>query len=86
MPIHKPLHPGAILKEILIEGAGLTVTNAAQKLHIDRTTLSRLLNEHAILSNSSSANFSTLFPVTLITGNNLLYPEREITAIYLDQA
>jgi addiction module HigA family antidote len=48
--IKKPLHPGEIVKEICIEGTGLTVTQAARKLQVDRTTLSRLLNGHAGIS------------------------------------
>ncbi len=50
MTIHEPLHPGVIINEILIEGTGLSITAAAKKLDINRTTLSRLLNGHAGVS------------------------------------
>lgn len=50
MAIHKPLHPGELVREALIEGAQLTVTEAAKKLKVDRTTLSRLLNGSANIS------------------------------------
>lgn len=50
MIMHEPLHPGFIVKEVLMDGAGLTVTEAAQKLGVTRTTLSRLLNGHAGIS------------------------------------
>lgn len=44
MKMHKPLHPGEIIKELLIDGAELSVTQAATHLGVSRTTLSRLLN------------------------------------------
>ena len=48
--INKPLHPGDILKEVCVVGAGLTITKAAQKLGVDRTTFSRLINGQAGIS------------------------------------
>ena len=51
MSIHEPLHPGEIVKDALLnEGTGLTVTSAAEKLGIERGTLSRLLNGHSGIS------------------------------------
>lgn len=50
MVIHEPLHPGEIVKDALFNETGLTVTSAAEKLGIERTTLSRLLNGHAGIS------------------------------------
>lgn len=48
--IHEPLHPGEIIKELCVEATGLTVTQAAKKLGVDRTTFSRLINGHAGIS------------------------------------
>lgn len=49
--MHKPLHPGEIIKDaILNEETGLTVTTAAKLLNIQRTTLSRLINGHSGIS------------------------------------
>lgn len=42
--MHNPPHPGLIVKRALIEGAGLTVTEAAQQLDVGRVTLSKLIN------------------------------------------
>jgi antitoxin HigA-1 len=67
MPIHNPLHPGEIVYDILIEGAGLSVTEAAEKLGINRTTLSRLLNGHAGLSAEMALRLSKLLPNTDMT-------------------
>lgn len=50
MVIHKPLHPGMIVKDALLTGTDLNVTLAAEQLGIDRTTLSRLLNGHIGIS------------------------------------
>jgi addiction module HigA family antidote len=66
MPIHKPLHPGEILQEILLEGAGLSVTEAANKLGVNRTTLSRLFNGHAGISPDMALRISKLLPNTSI--------------------
>ena len=48
--IHKPLHPGEIVKDALFTDTDLTVSAAAELLKVDRTTLSRLLNGHAGIS------------------------------------
>jgi len=50
MTIHKPLHPGILVKDALIDNTGLSVTDAADHLGVTRTTLSRLLNGHAGIS------------------------------------
>ena len=66
MPIHNPLHPGKIVYEIIIssEGADLTVTEAAERLGVNRTTLSRLLNGHAGISAEMALRLSKLLPNT----------------------
>jgi addiction module HigA family antidote len=48
--MHNPPHPGEILKEEVLEPPGLGVTDAAQRLGVARTTLSRVINEHAGIS------------------------------------
>jgi len=48
--IHEPLHPGKIIKELCVNAAELTVTEAAKKLEIDRTIFSRLINGHTGIS------------------------------------
>lgn len=64
MTIHNPLHPGEILQEILLVGAGLSVTTAAKLLNVDRSTLSRLLNGHAGISPEMALRLSKLLPNT----------------------
>lgn len=48
--MHNPPHPAAILREDILPGLGLSVTEAAQQLGVNRVTLSRLLNEKAGVS------------------------------------
>ena len=62
MVMHNPLHPGEIIRELLIEGAGLAVTNAAKQLDVDRTTLSRLLNGRSGISPDMALRLSLLLP------------------------
>lgn len=64
MAIHNPSHPGEIIHEILVEGAQLSVTEIAQKLGVNRTTISRLLNGHAGISAEMALRLSKLLPNT----------------------
>ena len=62
MTIKDPLHPGEIVREVLVEGACLSVTEAAEKLDVNRTTLSRLLNGHSGISPDMALRLSKLLP------------------------
>jgi addiction module HigA family antidote len=64
MPIHNPLHPGKIVHEILINGAALSLTEAAKRLGVNRSTLSRLLNGQASISAEMALRLSKLLPQT----------------------
>jgi addiction module HigA family antidote len=44
MSMHDPAHPGEILKELVIEPMGLSVSDAASHLGVSRKTLSKVLN------------------------------------------
>jgi addiction module HigA family antidote len=44
MSMHDPAHPGEILKALLVEPLGLSVTDAAHHLGVSRKTLSKVLN------------------------------------------
>lgn len=63
--IHEPLHPGLIVKDALIDNTELSVTEAAQKLGITRTTLSRLLNCHCGISPEMALRLSKLFNTSI---------------------
>ncbi|MGH8190996.1 MAG: HigA family addiction module antitoxin [Rhodanobacteraceae bacterium] len=45
-----PPHPGALLREDVLVPLGIEVTDAAQRLGVSRTTLSRVINGRAGIS------------------------------------
>lgn len=69
--IHEPLHPGLIIKDILIDGTDLTIGGAANRLGITRTTLSRLLNQHAGVSPEMALRLSKLLNTSVEMWLNL---------------
>ncbi len=50
MPMHAPPHPAEIIKEDILPALGLSVTEAAKQLGINRITLSRILNGKSAIS------------------------------------
>jgi len=48
--IHHHPHPGEMLKELVFDDLGLSVTEAAERLAITRPSLSRVLNGRAGIS------------------------------------
>jgi addiction module HigA family antidote len=48
--MHNPPHPGETLREDVLPALGLTVTQAAKELGINRVTLSKVLNGKAAIS------------------------------------
>lgn len=44
MSMHNPAHPGEILRELVIEATGVTITDISEHLNISRKTLSKVLN------------------------------------------
>lgn len=64
MAMHKPPHPGEILRELCLEPLGLTVTDAAEALGVSRKTLSAILNERAGISPEMAIRLSIAFGTT----------------------
>jgi antitoxin HigA-1 len=48
--MYDPPHPGEILREDCVDAAGLSVTEAAERIGVTRQALSALLNGHAGVS------------------------------------
>lgn len=69
--MHAPLHPGEHVKDILINGAGLSVTEAARHLGVTRTSLSRLINGHAGISAEMALRMSKLLNTSIEFWMNL---------------
>jgi addiction module HigA family antidote len=64
--MHNPPHPGRILRDAL---GDMDVTSAAKRLHVSRTTLSRILNCAAGIS----ADMSLRLSAALGTHDSLWY-------------
>lgn len=69
--MYAPLHPGLVVKDALIDGANLTVTEASERLGVTRTTLSRLLNEHSGISPEMAFRLSKLLNTSIEMWMNL---------------
>ena len=71
MIMHAPLHPGEHVKDILIVGAGLSVTESAKHLGVTRTSLSRLINGHVSISAEMALRLSKLLNTSIEFWMNL---------------
>jgi len=64
--MHKPLHPGEIVRDAVCnEETGLSVSSAAQKLGVQRTTLSRLFNGHSGISPEMAMRLAMLLGTSI---------------------
>ena len=61
MKMHKPPHPGEVLRALCLEPLGLTVTAAARALGVSRKTLSSILNGRAGVSPEMAIRLSLAF-------------------------
>lgn len=58
MIMYNPPHPGLIVKRMLIEGAQLSITDAAKALGVGRITLSKILNKKSGISPEMAVRLS----------------------------
>jgi antitoxin HigA-1 len=61
----RPSHPGAFLRDEVIEELGLSTTKAAEILGVRRATLSNLVNERASLSPEMALRVEKAFGVSM---------------------
>lgn len=61
MSIHNPAHPGAILKELIIEPLGITITDVSKHLNVSRKTLSKILNGRGSISPEMALRLELVF-------------------------
>ena len=64
MTIHNPAHPGEILSEGYLKPLNISVSEAAKKLDVSRSTISRLSNGHISVSPEMAVRLSIAFPNT----------------------
>jgi addiction module HigA family antidote len=62
--MHRPPHPGEILRELCLKPLNLTVTDAAKALGVSRKTLSAILNGRAGISPEMAVRLSIAFDTT----------------------
>lgn len=60
----KPTHPGEILREEFFPDFGLSIAQAADKLHVSRQTVNELLCERRSVSPDMSVRLARLFGTT----------------------
>ncbi len=59
--IHKPKHPGMMVKSLCLDPLLLSVTDAAKSLKVARPTLSKLLNGHMSITPEMAIRLSEVF-------------------------
>ncbi|SDF98730.1 addiction module antidote protein, HigA family [Limimonas halophila] len=64
MRMKTPPHPGRIVRQECLEPLGLTVTEAARVLGVNRNTLNNLVNEKAGISPEMAVRLSKAFGST----------------------
>jgi addiction module HigA family antidote len=62
--MHKPPHPGEVIRELCLEPLGVTVTDAAKALGVSRKALSELLNGKTGISPEMALRLSIAFDTT----------------------
>lgn len=58
MIMHNPPHPGLVVKRALIDGTGLSITEAAKALGVGRVTLSKIINKKSGISPEMAVRLS----------------------------
>jgi len=59
--MHKPAHPGEILKELVIEPLEFTITNASEHLNVSLKTLSKVLNGRGAITPEMALRLELVF-------------------------
>ena len=64
MQMHKPAHPGEVLRELYLEPLSLTITDVAKALGVTRKSFSELVNGRSGVSTSMSLRLWKAFGTT----------------------
>lgn len=65
MPMKNPPHPGAFVRDEILEPLGLSISRAADVLGVRRATLSDLANGNAALSAEMALRFEKAFGTSM---------------------
>ena len=61
MSMHNPAHPGEILKALVIESTGATITDVSEHLNISRKTLSKVINGRGSITPEMALRLELVF-------------------------
>lgn len=61
MAMHNPAHPGEILKELVLDPLGLTLTQVAENLDVSRKTLSKVINGRGAITPEMAVRLEMAF-------------------------
>jgi len=61
MRMKNPPHPGGVIKRMYLDPLGITVTQAAEALNVNRNTFSNLINGHNGISPEMAHRLSKAF-------------------------
>lgn len=61
MGMHKPAHPGEVLKELWLEPLSLTLTEAAKRLGTTRKTISKIINGRGTVTPEMALRLEIVF-------------------------
>lgn len=62
--MHNPPHPGEVLYGLHMEPQGLTINKVAERIGVDRKTLSRIINGHCSVSVDMAIRLGKAFNTT----------------------
>jgi antitoxin HigA-1 len=62
--MHKPPHPGEVIRALCLEPIGISVTEAAKALGVSRKALSSLLNGHTGVTPEMALRLAIAFDTT----------------------
>jgi antitoxin HigA-1 len=61
MTMYNPTHPGEILKELIIDTLGLSITDVSEHLNVSRKTLSKVLNGRGAITPEMALRLELVF-------------------------
>jgi addiction module HigA family antidote len=61
MALHNPAHPGEVLRELVLDPLGLTLTQVAENLNVSRKTLSKVINGRGAITPEMAVRLEMAF-------------------------
>jgi antitoxin HigA-1 len=61
MNLYNPAHPGEVLKELIVDSLGLSITEVSEYLNVSRKTLSKVLNGRGAITPEMALRLELVF-------------------------